>query len=230
VCFFYSLLSIDHIAFRSCCHYSNNESHQRNDIGTRETFQLSGTDQLKKFEEIASLHPYEISYYFYSLDSNHTRQETNAIWSRITSLRRFQIWSDCDPAYILATQTALTSLQTRAFSHHIQYCTKLLELTVALPSLSDYQYIPPSLTSLNLQLDYGVRWSFDDANIIAINNHLPHLSSLKLSIGSLQFLGVGALSPLSRWSSLTKLIITILVIGGEPPSIMLDGLRHIGSL
>jgi hypothetical protein len=141
----------------------------------------------------------------------------------MTSLRQLQLESQGDLSYILSTQTGLTSLRVHVFSSAIQYCTKLLELEIPLPLLTDYRYIPSSLTSLQLCLRQGY---FDDINVVKLMNHLPHLSVLELQIGSPKFLKSGALSSLSRWSSLTNLMISLHTGVGE---FSLNGLVHHGS-
>jgi hypothetical protein len=220
------MLWIDHISFRSCCHYLNDQSHQRNGIGTRETFRITTHKEMNNFKRIASLHPYDI---YYSLQRD--TPTIAAVWSRI-SLRRLWL-SECrDADLIISTQTGLTWLEIGDFSARTQYCTNLLELTTPLPSINDYKYMPPSLTTLNLQLDYNVKWSFNDDNGIDMINHLPHLSSLGLKFDSgSHFVEAGAFSSLSRWSSLTKLSISP-SYGINPPSLarLLKGLVHNGLL
>jgi hypothetical protein len=217
-------LLIDHIRFRSSCHYLNDQSHQRNDIGPRSLFCFIWGKDVDKFGQAASLHPYSI---YYALDNpNDKRVQTsiNIIWSRITSLRRLTLAASY---HILATQTGLTWLTMRAFSSYVHHCTNLLELTIPLPLIDDYKSLPTSLTKLNLRLDNNVKWSFDDDNVTAMNNHLPHLTDVGLfGLSARQFVKKGALSSLSRWLSLTKLTISS---GSdiEPPS--LDALVHTGS-
>jgi hypothetical protein len=71
-----------------------------------------------------------------------------------------------------------------------------LTLTTPLPLLTDYRYIPSSLTRLELQLGNDVKWSFDNENGTEMGRHLPHLIDLELEIGSnaKQWLKNGALS------------------------------------
>jgi hypothetical protein len=195
----------------------NDQSHQRNDIGPRSVFYLT-TDDFLDFGRIASLHPYSI-HYGVRHDPRLIHTRMNTIWSQMTSLRRLRLAARSDGSHILRTQTGLTSLHLEVFSPDIRHCTNLLDLTTPLPSLSDYQEIPTSLTSLTLPL---CRMSFDDDSVIAINNHLPNLSSLELELSE-----TGGLSSLSRWSSLTKLIIGTDVNFVSPS---LDGLVHNGSL
>jgi hypothetical protein len=210
-------LLIDHISFRRCCYYLNEQSHQRNDIGPRSFFRIR-SDTLHNFERIASLHPYYISY---SLGPENDTPSINAIWSRITSLRQLWVETRCDPSHILLSQTGLTWLHIQPFSPHIRHCTKLLDLTIPLPLLADYKYLPSSLTRLNLLVEKSAKWSFQDDKVIDLINHLSLVSSLELIIcGS----SPQSLSSLSRWLSLTKLIIT-----NFPKSLSLDGLIHHGS-
>jgi hypothetical protein len=191
---------IDHISFRSCCHYLNDQSHQRTDISTRETFYIRTDQAMKNFKRISSMHPYSISY---AIESKDATTELKSIWSRMTSLRRLTWMPRCDTFHMLSTQTGLTSLTTcNVFSPHIRYCTNLLELSTPLISLSDYKYMPSSLTRLRLLGD--VRWSFDNIDFIEMMNHLPRLASLEFETQSLK---AGSLSSLSRWSSLTSLTI-----------------------
>jgi hypothetical protein len=210
-------LLIDHISFRSCCHYLNDQSHQRSDIGTRQPFWITKDEDAKNF---ASLHPYSIRY---SLGLKGETPEMKAIWTGI-SLRRLLMDYRCDPSHILSTQTGLTSLDIGTFSPHIQYCTKLLELITSITSLANYKYIPPSLTSLKLKCYHDMS-PFDNYSVIDINHHLPHLSSLELELSTYSSLNTGALSPLSQWSSLTKLTIS----QNPSRSTSLEGLVHNGS-
>jgi hypothetical protein len=172
------------------------------------------------FERIASMHPYSISYF---IGRHQEGRETNDIWSRITSLRQLHLGRHCDASHILRTQTGLTSLDILAFSPHIRHCTNLLDLTIPLLLISDYKYIPSSVTTLELRLGNNVKWSFDDENIMWMN-HLPHLTVLKLGLGN-QYEKAGALSSLSRWSSLTELT---LGPDSESDSPSLEGLIHNG--
>jgi hypothetical protein len=161
----------------------------------------------------------------YSFEPQDT-PEMNAIWSRITSLRWLHVRPRCDTSHIshiLSTQRGLTSLRLPVFSSNIQYCTNLLELTTPLPSINDYRYFPPSLTQLQLLLGNNDKWPFDNDNVIAINNHLPHLSSLKLFLDSPQCVQPEVLSSLSRWSSLTTLSLR------APATFSLKELIHNGS-
>jgi hypothetical protein len=192
---------IDHISFRRCCHYLSDQSHQRNDIGPRSTFDIKTK---ANFERIASMHPYSI---YLPREVDFGSSTNSVIWSRITSLRHLRLGYDCDPLPILATQTGLISLDIRKFCTVIRDCTNLLDLTTPLPTLSAYRYIPTSLTKLELLL-YKTKWSFDDDTVNGMNNHFPHLVTLGLIIEEdTPFIKAGALSSLSRWSSLTKLII-----------------------
>jgi hypothetical protein len=223
-------VEIDHTSFRSCCHYLNDQSHQRNDIGPRSMFSITTQKQANNFERIASLHPYSILYSLSYEDKHDEPAMKTIIWSRLTSLRRLSLSYACDASLILSTQTGLTSLIIRGqFSPLIRHCTNLLNLCIPLPLISDYKYIPPSLTRLELLLNDDVKWSFSDDNVIAINNHLPHLTDLELVLASRvqQFLKTRALSSLSRWSSLTSLSLGT-DDDMEPPS--LAGLVHNGSL
>jgi hypothetical protein len=103
---------------------------------------------LTNFERIASIHPYSI---YYSLgEDEYDMPETRTIWSRITSLRRLDLAPLGDASQILATQTGLTWLDIRLFSPHIRHCTNLLELTIRLPELYYYKYIPSSVTRLQI--------------------------------------------------------------------------------
>jgi hypothetical protein len=212
---------IDHISFRRCCHYLNDQSHQRNDIGPRSTLYITTKEHKLNFERIASMHPYFI-YLTQDIDPS-----MNVIWSRITSLRHLCLGYYCDASKLLITQTGLTSLDIRKYSPLVRYCTNLLSLAIPLTSLSDYGNLPTSLTKLQLRLNEETPWSFDDENIIRMNNHFPHLVALELTIegGAPQFSKAGALSSLSRWSSLTKLIIGT-DSDTELPS--LEGLLHTG--
>jgi hypothetical protein len=175
---------------------------------------------MNNFQRIASLHPHSISCWF---AAEYDTPELNAIWSRISLHQLWLVHSDHDPYPIFTTQTGLTSLTLGMFTRHIQHCTNLLELTTPLPTISDYKYIPSSLTTLTLRA--YVQWSFDDDNISMITNHLPHLSSLKLE--RMSSLMGGGISSLSRLLSLTKLSIST-AYGIELPS--LNGLIHSGSL
>jgi hypothetical protein len=210
---------IDHIRFRSCCHYVNDQAHQRNDIGPRSLIYVLNSEDAKNFDRIASLHPYDI-YYSMCPKNDKLENAVNIIWSRITSLRRLNVSSKCDPSHILSSQTGLTSLSLRVFSSNIQYCTKLLELTTPLPSVTDSQYLPSSLTQVSIHLG-TVRWAFDDDTVMTINHRLPHLTDLTLS--GTGFNEPRTLSSLSRWSSLTKLSIS------TDHGISLDGVVHNGS-
>jgi hypothetical protein len=211
---------VDHISFRSCCHYLNDQSHQRNDIGPRSIFRITTDQSPAKFERIASLHPYSISY----SGGRTNEMPLNTIWSRITSLRRLWLSYGIDTAPLLSTQTSLTWLQLRVFSPHIHHCTNLLDLTTPLRSLNDYQYLPSSLTRLNIEVEDAK----DDDNFMDMIDHLPHLSSLELEIGRCagQLVKAGRLSSLSRWSSLTQLSIS----DYSNELLSLDGLVHNGSL
>jgi hypothetical protein len=209
----------------------NNQSHQRNDIGPRETFRITTDAAAKNFERIASINPYSIHY---SLGSNYDTPEMKTIWSRITTLRELTFgYRHCDTSQILTTQTGLTSLSLQRFSPQIQHCTNLLELTTLLPLISDYHYISSSLTKLDLVIEHAKlphddegRWSFADVNVIAINNHFPHLAHLELDIESdvRQFVKPGALSSLSRLS-ITKLTIQVQT---KDELTLLNGLVHHG--
>jgi hypothetical protein len=139
---------------------------------------------------------------------------TPRIWLRIPGLRRLTLTTLNDTSHILSTQTGLTWLQLKAFSPHIQYCTNLLELTIPLPSLSNYHYLPSSLTRLGLRLDHAK----EDDNFIDMIKPLPRVASLKLEIGmdAKHVAKAGALSSLSRWSSLTKLTIRSGYMIGTP--------------
>jgi hypothetical protein len=144
------------------------------------------------------------------------------------SLRCLELYGGGDPN-ILSTQTSLTSLVMVAFSVHIRHCTNLLYLSTPLRAISDYQYIPSSLTRLSLRLGDDATWSYNDDNFIGMINHLPNVSSLVLVIGEFatQFLAPGgALSLLSRWLSLTELSIGTAT---DKESVPLNGLVHQGS-
>jgi hypothetical protein len=217
------LLSIDHIRFRSCCHYLNDQSHQRHDIGTRSRISILPGKAAINFERIASsLHPYHI---YYSLRPTH-KSASNHIWKQLTSLRRLTLEGEYDGSYILSTLTSLTWLRIDSFSPQIRCCTNLLDLAIPLRSLSDYRYLPSSLTCLNLQL-VDAQWSFDDESIMGMHNHLLDLSSLELDIGyATKFLKKGALSSLSQLSSLTKLRVISRGLG----ELSLDGFVHVGTV
>jgi hypothetical protein len=217
---------IDHIRFRSCCHYLNDQSHQRNDIGPRSIFHIKSREDVNNFERIASLHPYSIHYSFHNplIDLS----SMNVIWKRITSLYELNWTSQADISRILITQQYLPSFSTssRNFNSNIQFCTNLLEITLRLRLLDYYKYLPSSLITLNLLIGKDIEWSFDDDTIIAMMNRVPDLIELTLTFEAdapPQFGKAGALSSISRWSSLTKLSIDTHV------AISFDGLIHNGS-
>jgi hypothetical protein len=148
----------DHIRFRSCWHYLNDQSHQRNDIGPIQLhFSINESGDIIHFPFMASMRPFRIYYDVNEeLEFNHDRQSLNGICASdgTANLRELIITSSSyDPSFLSHVAKSVTSLtMTRQLVLHVSHLTNLSQLSTTLNSTPDYRSIPTSITALNLEI------------------------------------------------------------------------------
>jgi hypothetical protein len=184
----------DHVLFRRSCHYLYNQSSNRHDVGPLYgRYTVTILDLPHYYPAIAKLRPYSL---YHLVPGGNTDAEL--LLSSITTLR--ELYTAHIPADVLATQTGLTLLHCARLQPPTSTLVHLKELNIRDRfQLTDYHFIPPSVTSLKLPSVSPL----DDAFALMMQ-HLPQVESFNMIINEEQQMDKELL-PLSQWHSLKSL-------------------------